>query len=1055
MLQECRVDSNQLLGAETRRALLCGKNTKFFLSHDAGIVLVNGDDWEIETMQRSSDPQKRCMLVAGVWRQQLRITLISVHAHVRSRSTKAQRERMWQSIHSEWGSLIRNGPSSGRELRHLAVMGGDWNQIWHLDDTNSARKECDGVGDHSSDEWSALRLFRQYDLEDPVRVHQPHGHLWTRRNVRKGQITVARRLDSLWISTPWIEHTEKALESCELTSDHLAVRLSIAVDKGDTSPDSKDAYGWWRLRPGLWLSQSTKDAVRSHALELSHSSRLMTAAERWISCYRGLRSFLCDASLKQGSANARLADDVEAIQHRIQNLDINTEDHRKELAALTPLVHDGLEQLHEQRRVRKGRKVPVEVFPSSWMARSDGPEGAHLGPLRRTADENETDDTSLQASIIYDYFTSLYAPDTSIAATDAESASSILLGSWHVNSQIADSVLGVSMTASELAEAVHTADRHAAPGCDGLDYTAFDCAEELMPVLSAFVNAVCAGTATISEDQAMARMVTLPKKGDLTLLSNWRPLAVMNAHMRIIGRAFAKRLQAICKDLIGTHQQAFLSGRSAGVVTGLLSAEIDAVMQGRAEPFILLSLDQEKAYDRVSRDWLFKVLEHVGCPQTYVNWLQSMFSATTLSFTVGSHRVEPIRPLSGVLQGAPDSPLLYILALEPFLSKLRSVGIDTFAYADDIVVLIRSREQLTSYNQIADWYAKASGGRINRTKSKAYIVAPSPTMDIPREETSGLQDSYNDAVDVVNLEEEDNGASDSTCSSSDMDNEERPSEFPSQTPTPSGFWSGLTDSDVPFALEWAKTFLHLGTVVSLQPPRQSEDDRSQFWANKLLHLLRAKNCLPKDLNLIRKVKLINGHVFSMLWYAMQTCPCSAATDSMFYERVRAWLFHGVEPIDRSVVFTPRKYGGLGLISPEQMQVALVGALLCKLLEQASFRKHLHEFLREKYGSHAHLFLRKGRRFREMAHPARRNGSFMDLVVYTLARLQVTLDTRPGACDDWSLNELLAVPLLQKGLGTLGDIPHLARYGDSGYWVYADALWCNTLDGDERYVDKDT
>lgn len=116
-----------------------------------------------------------------------------------------------------------------------------------------------------------------------------------------------------------------------------------------------------------------------------------------------------------------------------------------------------------------------------------------------------------------------------------------------------------------------------------------------------------------------------------------------------------------------------MPGRSAGVVIGLLSAEIDAALRGWSEPFILLSLDQEKAYDRVSREWLFSMLEHIGCPQTYMQWLRSTFEATTLSFTVGSHRFEPIKSRSGLLQGAPDSPLLCTLALEPFLAKLSSL----------------------------------------------------------------------------------------------------------------------------------------------------------------------------------------------------------------------------------------------------------------------------------------------------------------------------------------------------------------------------------------------
>ncbi|KAG0848498.1 hypothetical protein G6F17_011598 [Rhizopus arrhizus] len=90
--------------------------------------------------------------------------------------------------------------------------------------------------------------------------------------------------------------------------------------------------------------------------------------------------------------------------------------------------------------------------------------------------------------------------------------------------------------------------------------------------------------------------VLLPKKGDLNLLQNWRPISLINTD--------AKK---------GFMPQRFIGDN--GLMMQL--AKIEAEQKQSAE--ICLLLDQEKAYDRVHPEYLRKVMLQFGFPPSLVS----------------------------------------------------------------------------------------------------------------------------------------------------------------------------------------------------------------------------------------------------------------------------------------------------------------------------------------------------------------------------------------------------------------------------------------------------
>eukprot|EP00966_Prymnesium_polylepis_P109966 2544383-Prymnesium_polylepis.1 len=82
-------------------------------------------------------------------------------------------------------------------------------------------------------------------------------------------------------------------------------------------------------------------------------------------------------------------------------------------------------------------------------------------------------------------------------------------------------------------------------------------------------------------------------------------------------------------------------------------------------------LDSEKAYDRVVRDWLFRVMERMGFPEPCVRWVRLMLAGTTAQVSLNGHYTPSFPVRSSVQQGSPLSTLLYNITAQPLAAHLR------------------------------------------------------------------------------------------------------------------------------------------------------------------------------------------------------------------------------------------------------------------------------------------------------------------------------------------------------------------------------------------------
>ena len=73
-------------------------------------------------------------------------------------------------------------------------------------------------------------------------------------------------------------------------------------------------------------------------------------------------------------------------------------------------------------------------------------------------------------------------------------------------------------------------------------------------------------------------------------------------------------------------------------------------------PETIISLDAEKAFDKIQHPFMLKVLERSGIQGTYLNIIKAICSKPTANIKLNEKILEAISLISGIRQGCPLSP---------------------------------------------------------------------------------------------------------------------------------------------------------------------------------------------------------------------------------------------------------------------------------------------------------------------------------------------------------------------------------------------------------------
>ena len=94
------------------------------------------------------------------------------------------------------------------------------------------------------------------------------------------------------------------------------------------------------------------------------------------------------------------------------------------------------------------------------------------------------------------------------------------------------------------------------------------------------------------------------KRGDRNCLKNWRPISLLNVDYKIFSKVITARLSKVLSFIIHLDQTFSIPGRSIFSNVTLLRDTLDYI-EHTNKTAIFVSLDQEKAFDRVNRSFFY------------------------------------------------------------------------------------------------------------------------------------------------------------------------------------------------------------------------------------------------------------------------------------------------------------------------------------------------------------------------------------------------------------------------------------------------------------------
>ena len=120
-------------------------------------------------------------------------------------------------------------------------------------------------------------------------------------------------------------------------------------------------------------------------------------------------------------------------------------------------------------------------------------------------------------------------------------------------------------------------------------------------LINSYKDALQKGSLSVSQRRGVISLI--PKAdSDLSELSGWRPIPLLNVDYKILAKTIAKRIEPFLPKLIHSDQTGFVKDRYIGQNIRLLS-DLMEYTDVKKISGILLFIDFEKAFDSV--EWIF------------------------------------------------------------------------------------------------------------------------------------------------------------------------------------------------------------------------------------------------------------------------------------------------------------------------------------------------------------------------------------------------------------------------------------------------------------------
>jgi mannosylglycoprotein endo-beta-mannosidase len=268
-------------------------------------------------------------------------------------------------------------------------------------------------------------------------------------------------------------------------------------------------------------------------------------------------------------------------------------------------------------------------------------------------------------NIAVDYYKSLFG---------AESRMDIDLSDnfWNPNELVSDvhnSNLDKEFSEKEIRDAIFGSYAEGAPGPDGFPFLFYQQFWELVkPELLAMFKDWHLGKLDLFRLN-FSLLTLIPKEPDARTIQKFRPIALTNCSFKIFSKCVTNRLGIVSEELIAPNQTAFIKGRF--ILESVVSAHeiIHDAVQKKESGFIF-KLDYEKAYDKVDRSFLIKMMAQRGFSPKFLSIIKSLLVKGSVGVRINNVNSDYFEVSGRVIPYHLFSLILWLMSLLGCLLKL-------------------------------------------------------------------------------------------------------------------------------------------------------------------------------------------------------------------------------------------------------------------------------------------------------------------------------------------------------------------------------------------------
>ena len=147
----------------------------------------------------------------------------------------------------------------------------------------------------------------------------------------------------------------------------------------------------------------------------------------------------------------------------------------------------------------------------------------------------------------------------------------------------------------------------------------------------------------------------------------------------------------------------------------------------------IISIDAEKAFDKIQHPFMIKTLQKMGIEGTYLNIVKAIYDKPTANIILNGEKLKAFPPRSGTKQECPLSPLLVNIVLEVLATairegkeikgiQIRKEEVKLSLSADDMILYIENpKDGIRKLLELISEFSKVTGYKINKQKSLAFL----------------------------------------------------------------------------------------------------------------------------------------------------------------------------------------------------------------------------------------------------------------------------------------------------------------------------------------------